>query len=81
MKKIGLVGYGNIGRLIARNISSIKEIDLTFVFDPYVEKLDIESMLLDDLSDQDIKGVDLMVETANHKVLREYGPKILRHTN
>ena len=38
MKKIGVIDYGTIGRYLCKKIANENDIQLEFVFDPFIDK-------------------------------------------
>lgn len=79
MKKIGLLGFGRIGSYLFDSVANNEEIEVEFVYDPMVEKLQRldRSIVLEDMDNFLEKEVDLIVEAADFRVVKEYAPLIL----
>ncbi len=83
MYKIGIVGFGRIGSYLYDRISENNELDVSFVYDPVEDKTKdlAPSKILassDEITSQD---VDLVVEAADFRVVKEYAPIILEKTD
>ena len=82
MKKIGLLGFGTIGRKVVEEIQNEDEYELTFVYDPYAQDVDKNHIsLVDKVGEEDFKNVDLVIEAATGEVVRQFAADILRHTS
>jgi len=83
--RIGLIGYGQIGRAVHEMIEkdSANGMEVVFVHDQSAEALqDLPSgLILEDLDDFMQKEPDLIVEMAHPDVTRQWGRKILEKTN
>ena len=79
--RIGIAGYGFIGRHLVEHLLQGREPDLTlaFVWNRSPERLAglPPELILRDLADAAGKGADLVVELAHPSVTREHGRKIL----
>lgn len=83
MLKIGIIGYGNIGKTIVKAIQEEKiKCEINGIFD--IKKLDLKDNIIslkffnniDEFLKQDI---DLVVEAASQIAVKEYGLKILKN--
>jgi len=81
MKKIGLIGYGTIGRYICKKILDEKDIEVGFVFDPYINKSENKSFEIRNKFPENLKEIDLVVEAANSEAVKEYALIVLKSTN
>ncbi len=82
MKKIGLLGYGTIGRYVTKKLIEETENRIGFILDPFAKDVkDTPVPVLEDITQDDITGVDLIVEAAHADVVKKYAPQILKHTN
>ena len=80
MKKIGLIGYGTIGRYICEKMLKEDNIEVEFIFDPFVNENEVPYKITNKFP-ENIDGIDLIVEAANADAVKEYGLKILEKTN
>ncbi len=87
IKRIGLIGCGNIGGEIARAIDSGEiRAELIAIFDVIKERAislqeemkNQSPVLVGSVEDMISMGPDLIVEAASQKAVKEYGPKILK---
>jgi aspartate dehydrogenase len=77
-KKLGLIGYGTIGRHVAKMVDSDPSLDLSFIVDAYYTgKETLEAPLFGRLEKDMLAGIDIVVETANADVVKEYARTIL----
>lgn len=83
MKKIGLIGFGRIGSYLFDRISSNPELVVDFVYEPLKEKTDglEKSLVMKDMDSVLERDVDLVVEAADFKVVKDYAPHILKKTD
>lgn len=83
--RIGLIGYGQIGRAVHQMIDSNPQtgMQVVFVHDTFKGALkDVPSDLaLEDLSQFENESPDLVVEMAHPDVTRQWGKTILEKTN
>jgi predicted dinucleotide-utilizing enzyme len=83
--RIGLVGYGQIGRAVHQMIDSNPQtgMEVVFVHDQFTDALkDVPGELaLEDLGQFENKSPDLIVEMAHPDVTRQWGKTILEKTN
>jgi len=80
MKKIGLIGYGTIGRYVCERLINEKDIEIEFVFDPFVNEKGTTFKIINKFP-ENIDGIDLIVEVANAEAVKEYGLKVLEKTH
>ncbi|MFW9779477.1 MAG: aspartate dehydrogenase domain-containing protein [Candidatus Heimdallarchaeota archaeon] len=82
-KMIGLVGFGRIGSYLFEKAQENKDIEVSFVYEPSVEKTDSldKSIVLDTPEDVFNQTVDLIVEAADFGAVKDYAPLILEKNN
>jgi len=80
MKKIGLIGYGTIGRYLCEKMLNENNIEVEFIFDPFVNENEVPYKITNKFP-ENINGIDLIVEVANSDAVIEYGLKILKKTH
>ena len=82
MKKIGIMGFGTIGRFIYEHLKKEKDITVEFIYDPYIGTVDeIKDIHVKEFTEDLVKKVDLVVEVAVSAVAQKYGEMILKNTN
>jgi aspartate dehydrogenase len=83
--RIGLIGYGQIGRSVHQMINkdSRNGMEVVFIHDERSEAVQdvADDLLLKDLGKFAAKEADLVVEMAHPEVTRQWGPTILEKTN
>ena len=81
MKRIGLIGFGFIGRELYRAVASgaHPDLEIAFVWNRSAHKLaEIpEALRLSDLTRAGERGADLVIESAHPAITRRYGGAIL----
>lgn len=80
--RVGVIGYGFIGQeIVARLRADPKRFALAFVHARRREQAaDIpDTDFLDDLTGADLRGADLVVETAHPVITQRHGAHLLRH--
>ena len=84
-KRIGFIGYGQIGMTVHQMIDRDQEngMEVVFVHDMASERLkDLpDDLVLQDLGDFDSRDADLVVEMAHADVTRQWGTTILAKTD
>ncbi len=76
--RIGLLGFGTIGRYLAERIVATEGLELGFVVDPYANPESGAAYgLKREMAESDPTGVDLVVEAANIHVVRAHAETIL----
>nr|XP_026694205.1 putative L-aspartate dehydrogenase [Ciona intestinalis] len=77
--KVGIIGFGNLGRFLADFIQNSKDMELEFVWNrSKVEMEGIpEKLILDKLEDLLKRSADLIVEVAHPSIAKDYGKMIL----
>ncbi len=86
MKKVGIIGCGAIGSLIARAIDEgIVKCDKLVLYDNNPEKtanlqksLRVESRIVDSIEKMVSEAPDIIVEAASQQAVKEYLPRILK---
>lgn len=85
MKRIGIVGYGLIGRYIVEHLKELEDVQLSFVYD--LNKSATSALDRDLVCDtperlrnlMEERPVDLVVEAATYQAVQELAPIILPH--
>jgi aspartate dehydrogenase len=78
--RIGLLGFGTIGRFLAEKITSTHGLELAFIVDPYANIASgTPYEVKKELIESDLSSVDLMVEAANMNVVKAHAELILQH--
>ena len=84
-KRIGLIGFGQIGSFLYREISQHPEygFEIAFVHDIAARSLAAlpKEIVLDRMDDFGRFGVDLVVEVAHPDCVRQYGALVLEQTD
>lgn len=82
MNKIGILGYGTIGKHIFEQLKIVDNIEVSFICDPFTDvSKEIADIHITTLNENAVKSVDLIVEVATSEVVLQYYEMILRHTN
>lgn len=79
-RRIGVVGYGNIGKYLVDSITKHPDIDLAFVWNRNISKLQGEipdDLILRNLEDFASKNPTLIVEVCHPIISEQYGTKFL----
>ena len=83
--RIGLIGYGQIGRAVHAMIDADASngMEIVFIHDQFAEALQEapDELVLEDLGDFEQKNPDLIVEMAHPDVTRQWGKTIVEKTN
>ncbi|MGY5877221.1 MAG: aspartate dehydrogenase domain-containing protein [Candidatus Thorarchaeota archaeon] len=82
-KQVGLIGYGRIGAYIHTKSKETGLFEIGFVYEPDKTKtteLD-SSIILHDPEEIFSKTVDLIVEAADFRVVRDYANRVLKRTD
>lgn len=80
MKRIGLLGFGSIGKYVYEKMANEDNIVIEFVVDPFVKENEHSINILNELP-HNLEGIDLVVEVANADVVKANGLRILKNTN
>ena len=80
MKKVGLMGYGTIGKFIGDSLHEDPAVDLQFVLRRKAAGAGPLNFV-NDISGEILEGLNLVIEAAGTPVVHEYGLEILRHTD
>lgn len=78
-KRVGVIGYGYIGRDVVRRIEAATGVEVAFVHNrsaAAVADLD-PSLVLRDVADAGEWSVDLVVETAHRSITRDHGVSLI----
>ena len=78
-KRVGVIGYGYIGRDLVHRIETTTGVEIAFVHNrsaAAVADLD-PSLVLEDVADAGERSVDLVVETAHRSVTRDHGVSLI----
>lgn len=78
-KRVGLIGFGRIGSYLYERCLSKETIGVDFIYDPDRSRTASlpRDIVLEKPQDVLSRKVDLVVEAANPKVVRDYAPSIL----
>ncbi len=82
-KQVGLIGYGRIGAYIHAKSKATGLFDIGFVYEPDNTKtaeLD-SSIVLQDPAEIFSRNIDLIVEAADFRVVRDYASRVLKQTD
>ena len=80
MKRIGLIGYGKIGKALVEEIAGNRNAELVFIQDPaFSGKGEISCPVIKSAEESLYEQADLFVECANADVLTENLEMILTH--
>merc|ERR1711862_272227 len=81
-QKIGIVGFGHLGKFLANAILKNENLELAFVWNrtkSVFENSGIHSdLILENLEDCGIKNPDLIVEVSHPLVVKKYGELFLK---
>lgn len=80
--RVGILGYGNLGRYLTKRILEDDSFHLAFVWNRTRTAFGKEigsHLILDDFSQLPQKDVDIVIEVAHPLVTREHGEQILKH--
>ncbi len=84
-KRIGIIGYGQIGSYVYEQITQRPEmgLEIAFVYNRSPERVKNlpDEVILDELEDFEKTNPDLVVELAHSDITREYGQMILESTD
>ena len=84
-KRIGLIGFGQIGSFLYQEITSHPEfgLEIAFVHEVVKERTDSlpKQIILDRMEDFGKIGVDLVAEVAHPDAVRKYGSLVLKQTD
>ncbi len=80
--KVGLIGCGSIGTVLAKFIDASPQFSLTHILDDDADRCGILSKSLHSkpltvIRTDDIEGTDLIIEAASQECVREIGPKMV----
>ncbi|CAL1270354.1 unnamed protein product [Larinioides sclopetarius] len=81
-RRVGILGYGNLGKFLATKIIESSNFELAFVWNRTKVVLEecIEScVVLDNISDFKSRTPDIVVEVAHPSVTKNYGKRILEY--
>ncbi|MBU52138.1 MAG: hypothetical protein CL920_25885 [Deltaproteobacteria bacterium] len=80
-RKVGIVGYGRVGRYLVDKIKQTEDMELSFVWNLDPKEIDEGLPVLHELKDFHTIETDLIVEVAHPVISRDYGADFLAHTN
>ncbi|WP_372368834.1 aspartate dehydrogenase domain-containing protein [Candidatus Uabimicrobium sp. HlEnr_7] len=80
-RKVGVVGFGSLGKYLVENID--ESVELAFVYNRNPEKIIgvAENKILKDLDDFASYDVDLIVEVAHPEISKKYATRFLQHAD
>ena len=83
MKRVGIFGYGTIGKYLVEKLQADAGIEIAFVVDPFVDAEQAQSPapLYKELDEALLREVDLVVEAATAVVVRTWAPVVLKHAD
>lgn len=79
-RRIGIVGYGHLGKYLVDQVLSRDDVELAFVWNRTKSALDgnvDQQYILADLTDFKTTNADLIVEVAHPSITRDFGPQFL----
>ncbi|XP_063396529.1 aspartate dehydrogenase domain-containing protein-like [Mytilus trossulus] len=82
--RIGIVGYGHLGKYLVQTIQDDDRLELAFIWNRTREALDDfknKELILEELNDFPQRQADLIVEVAHPKISHEWGPKFLQNAD
>ncbi len=84
-KRLGIIGYGQIGSFLYQEITRNPQLDLELAFVYEINEKLIESLpaqiIMKGLEDLPSKSPDLVVEAAHPDAVRQYAQLVLSHTD
>ncbi|GAV05631.1 hypothetical protein RvY_15731 [Ramazzottius varieornatus] len=84
-RRIGLVGYGHVGRYLHEFISKRDNFEIAFVWNRTQEVLNAAGIppetILQSLDDVESRECDLIIEVSHPSITKEYGARFLRHAD
>jgi aspartate dehydrogenase len=82
-KRIGVIGYGTLGKYLTYKINTTDDMKLEFVYDIDRSKMDSldKSLILTSPEEIRNQSVDLIVEVASAEWVKNYGSFVLEFTN
>eukprot|EP00795_Rhopilema_esculentum_P015327 gene15327-6544_t len=79
-RRIGIVGYGSLGQYLAKEVLSHPDMDLAFVWNRTVDKMEKgipSEAIIDDLDKIASRSPDLIIEVAHPSITESHGEKFL----
>jgi len=78
-RRIGVIGYGNLGQYLAKEIIEHPDTELAFVWNRTVDKIKdhLPEFVLEDLDDLHSRTPDLIIEVAHPMIIEKYGEMFL----
>lgn len=83
-QRVGVVGYGHLGKYLVNQILKDDRLELAFVWNRSKEALDDfqhKDLVLENLCDFLTRDADLIVEVAHPKITQQWGPQFLQHAD
>ena len=77
VRRVGVVGYGALGRYLAKEVEEREDLELVWVWNRSPVADLPQHLVLNDLSQCDKGAPDLIVEVAHPDVTKEYGARFL----
>ena len=77
VRRVGVVGYGALGRYLANQVEGRDDLELVWVWNRTPVADLPQHLLLNDLNQCDKGAPDLIVEVAHPDVTKEYGARFL----
>lgn len=83
MRRVGIVGYGHLGKYLVEKIQENPDLDLAFVWNRSPAALEgfQQDLILQDLKDFSKRNADLIVEVAHPDITKEWGPRFLEEAD
>ncbi|KAG8182944.1 hypothetical protein JTE90_010573 [Oedothorax gibbosus] len=82
VRKVGIIGYGNLGKFLVSKIYENQNYELVFVWNRTKEvfkEVDFQHLVLEDLNNFASTKPDLIIEVAHPSITKTYGVLILKH--
>jgi len=80
MKKIGIIGFGTIGKSLYEQICNDDLLEVTFIYDAQAD-VPRNVALENPPTGNNFAKVDLVIEAAVSQVVEDYAREIVKHTN
>lgn len=83
-RRVGVVGYGHLGKYLVEKIQEDNTLELAFVWNRTLSALDdfsCKDLILEQLEEFPQRKAELIVEVAHPKITQEWGPLFLQHAD